>query len=168
MNSTADPISSTWEVPNSLEDRLRFLNTCDTRLTQVYREYAQEHGLSDTALWVFLELTEASVPVTQVGLAKNWGLPLQTINSSIKKLEKEGYVELLPLPGKGREKQICLTEAGKAKCEKLIKPLHDAECSSFSQFSDSQQAFLIEMFDRFLQSFTYAIQKDSNDRADHC
>ena len=55
------------------------------------------------------------------------GVPKTTINSTIKKCETARYHTLLPIPGKRREMQICLTEDGRAHAKQLLSPIYQAE-----------------------------------------
>ena len=49
----------------------------------------------------------------------------QTINSALKKMEKQGLLRLES--GKGREKHIYLTASGRRNADESVKPIYDAE-----------------------------------------
>ena len=72
-------------------------------------------------------------PHSQKQICDEWGFPKTTLNSVIKKCEKEGYLTLLPIPGKRREMNICLTENGKAHAKQLLDNFYQAENSAMAE-----------------------------------
>lgn len=107
-------------------------------IDEIYNAHAARSGLSASAFWLFYALLDrerasASEPYTQRQFCHEWSFSPQTANSCLKKLREEGHVELLPIPGAKREKQICLTEKGRSEAIRLIEPLMEAECRVFAE-----------------------------------
>ena len=57
------------------------------------------------------------------------GLTKQTVNSSVHKLERTGFVELRVEQGRGTH--LHLTEAGRALVEERVRPVAEAETAAF-------------------------------------
>ena len=55
------------------------------------------------------------------------GLTKQTVNSVIRSLKEDGYIQLSPGSGDRREKQIALTEKGQAYSRERLAPLQELE-----------------------------------------
>ncbi|MFR6313243.1 MAG: MarR family winged helix-turn-helix transcriptional regulator [Ruminococcus sp.] len=85
----------------------------------------------------------------------------QTINSALKKMEKQGFLWLEA--GKGREKHIHLTPAGKKIQEHRVRPIYLAEQAVLAEMGDPEQTQLIallEKYIRLLQQRTANLQKE--------
>lgn len=76
--------------------------------------------------------------------------PKQTINSSIHKLEKEGYISFSD--GKGRSKHINLTPTGKLLIQEKIYPIVKCENNSFSSLNKDEQKLLLSMCKKYIIS----------------
>lgn len=70
---------------------------------------------------------EGQTATTQKKICSCTGLTKQTVNSVIRSLREEGYVELTPGDGDRREKRITLTPKGIVYCHELIAPLQELE-----------------------------------------
>ena len=63
------------------------------------------------------------------GVGQVLGLTKQTVNSSVHKLERTGFVELRVEQGRGTH--LHLTEAGRALVEERVRPVAEAETAAF-------------------------------------
>ena len=126
-----------------LKERLELLNQNDTALNDLYRNYAAAVNLSDTALWVLYVAWVQGEGCTQKEICDAWSYPRQTINSALKSLEGQGYLELRTLPGNRKNKRIFFTKEGRAFGEKTVRPLLEAEKSSFGQLDEKEQKHLV-------------------------
>ena len=116
----------------------QLLKACDT----VYHNAALAAGLSDCAFWILYSVQDADHVCTQSEICEESSLPRQTVNSALKKLEKDGYLTLQRISG-SVSKAIQLTEAGIALVEKHLIPVMEAEqrvCATFS--NEEKQQFL--------------------------
>lgn len=92
----------------------------------LYSAYAASKNINYYLLFVLYGL-EGQKAMTQKKICICTGLAKQTVNSVIRSLKKDGYVELAPGMEDRREKQIILTEKGAAYCRELITPLRELE-----------------------------------------
>lgn len=77
----------------------------------IYHDVALRLGLSNSAFDIFYAICELGDGCLQRDICKTTFIPKQTVNSSIRNLEREGYLTLVH--GKGRNMHIYLTERGK-------------------------------------------------------
>ena len=80
----------------------------DHQVDEFYHTLAQGLGLSDSALWVLWGLVEQGEDCTQSSLCRQFFLSKQTVHSSVRKLEQDGFLSLRPK--EGREVSLVLTE----------------------------------------------------------
>lgn len=73
----------------------------------------------------------------------------QTINSALKKMEKQGLLQLET--GKGREKHIHLTAAGQQKSDACVQPIYIAEQQAFSEMTEPKREQLVALTDKFIR-----------------
>lgn len=92
----------------------------------LYSSWAASRNINYYLLLVLYAL-EGQEAMTQKKVCICTGLTKQTVNSVIRSLKEEGYIELSPGSGDRREKQIFLTESGKVYFRELLAPLHKME-----------------------------------------
>ena len=94
-----------------LSKKMLELNEIMKETDDLYRNLAKKFKMSDCMIWILYILREDDRSVTQSDICNMMYMPKQTVNSSLKKMEAEGYIELLNINDK-RSKQVCLTEKG--------------------------------------------------------
>ena len=90
---------------------LRNFNRIDKEFNDIYHEVALKMGISDSAFSIFYILHDLGDGCLQKDICYEAFANKQTVNSSIRKLEREGYLYLKH--GRGRDKHIFLTETGR-------------------------------------------------------
>lgn len=100
-----------------------------------YNEFAKQSNVSSAVLWVLYALNDGK-PHTQIEISNDWELPKTTVNTVIKELEQNGYVELIPIKGKRREMSIVLTESGKEYADNVLSDLYKREAEVYKTLSD--------------------------------
>lgn len=80
-------------------------------ITSLYHEAAVKIGVSDTVLDILYVLCEQEGQCLQSDIFRLTGISRQTINSAIRKLERDGLAYLKQ--GEGRNTLVCLTEKGR-------------------------------------------------------
>ena len=77
-----------------ITDQLAAFNRLYKEMDEIYHIYAKKQGVSDAALWLMYSLYERDAGYTQRELCSAWHYPPQTVNSSLKNLEKQGLIAL--------------------------------------------------------------------------
>ena len=92
----------------------------------LYSSWATSRNINYYLLFVLYAL-EGQKVITQKKICIYTGLTKQTVNTVIRSLKENGYVELVPSCEDRREKQITLTEKGIAYSDELLTPLRELE-----------------------------------------
>ena len=109
------------EDPSVLARRLILATT---RMDGAYYYFARHSGIPENLLALFYALSDGK-PHSQKEICEDWLIPKTTINTVVKEQVAAGHLTLRA--GEGREKIICLTDAGRAYAEKAISALCAAE-----------------------------------------
>ncbi len=96
------------------------------RANGLYSSWAASKNINYYLLFVLYAL-EGETAVTQKKICMCTGLTKQTVNSVIRSLKENGYIELAKGHEDRREKQILLTEKGAAYSSELLTPLRRME-----------------------------------------
>lgn len=95
-----------------------------------YDEFAKKSNVSSALLWVLYALNDGNSH-TQIEISNDWELPKTTVNTVIKGIQQNGYVELIPIKGKRREMSIVLTESGKNYADSILSDLYKKEAEVY-------------------------------------
>lgn len=142
-----------------LTDPLAVFNQLYKEMDEIYHQYARDHGISDTALWLLYSLDTGDGPYTQREICAEWHYPPQTLNSALKTLEKKGLVALEPVYGNQKNKQVILTKQGQAVASQVIRPLIHAERQSFQALSEDEKETLLALTQKYVELLRSKIQE---------
>ncbi|MBE5958367.1 MAG: MarR family transcriptional regulator [Lachnospiraceae bacterium] len=107
-----------------------------------YGEFAKKSNVSSALLWVLYALNDGN-PHTQIEISNDWELPKTTVNTVIKEIQKNGYVELVPIKGKRREMSIVLTESGKKYANSVLSELYKKEGEVYKSLNREEREIII-------------------------
>jgi len=136
------------------QEKAKACNAIFHEFDEIYHEVAWRNGLSDSAFFILYAICELGDGCLQKDICGNIYTSKQTVHSSIRKLEKNGYLELKS--GRGRDKHIFLTEAGKKYMEEKILPVIKAENNVFLEMSKEEG----DEFIRLSQKYLFLLQKN--------
>ena len=124
----------------------------------IYHAAAMNAGVSDCAYWILYTVQDSSRSYTQSEICGAGFMPRQTVNSALKKLERDGYLTLKRREGK-LGKCICLTETGKSFVQKHIIPVMLAEEKACNQFTDQEKEQFLTLFRSLIEHLKNEINK---------
>ena len=102
----------------------------------IYDEYGRKCKIASTnVLWILYALNDDEKH-SQKDICDGWSIPRTTINTIIKDLEQQQMVEMIPIPGKRREKYVKLTEKGKEYADYVLAKLYEKERMIFEKIND--------------------------------
>lgn len=140
---------------------IRALNNID----EVYYLNEGKRKLSDAELTVMYVLDDGK-PHSQREISREWMVPKTSVNTIVKRWEKEGLLVMSPIAGKRREMHITLTDAGQAYARTLLSFLYRAEEAALQKTLAKYSEEFIEVIEFFGTSLKEAF--DEEDRAaDH-
>ena len=96
------------------------------RANALYTTWAAERSINPYQLFVLYAI-DGHDGITQKNIAAFTGLSKQTVNTVIRALKEEGYLELLAGSGDRREKIVRLTPAGQAYSSEILALLYELE-----------------------------------------
>ena len=106
-----------------------------------YDEFAKQSNVSYALLWVLYALNDGNSH-TQIEISNDWELPKTTVNTVIKEIQKNGYVDLIPIKGKRREMSIVLTENGKRYADRVLADPYKKEAEVYKALSSDEYAIV--------------------------
>ena len=137
-----------------IEDYILLQKECDS----VYHNVATEFGLSDCAFWILYTISDTQETITQSAICEAAAMTRQTVNSALKKLEKDKLVELRRIEGK-MGKSIHLTDMGITFVKKHIMPIMIAEEKACRSFSEEEKELFLQMFRKLVNRLCEEIKE---------
>lgn len=86
---------------------------------------------------------------TQSAICKKLYMPKQTINSAVKKFEKEGIISLCPTPDNDKLKTLALTKKGEALVREKVLAMDRVEEAVWLALSEEEQDKLVEITSKY-------------------
>lgn len=123
----------------------------DKETNQLYHQLAAHFGLSDSASWILYMLRYANEPMTQTDLCNALYLSKQTVNSTLKNLEKSGYIRLENITGQLRSKYVSLTASGETLAQRAVDPISQMEERVFFLMTEEENAALLSLEQKHLR-----------------
>ena len=146
------------DLKDKTHELLRFLNTFDLEVSSFYRLYARSQGISETVLWVFIELLEFEEGLMQKQMAEMWGMPIQTINTCIQNLARQGLVTCTLAPNSRKNKIVALTEEGRKRAESVVIPLRHVERETLEAFPMERLETVTNLMKDYLNVFKNSME----------
>ncbi|MCL2216397.1 MAG: MarR family winged helix-turn-helix transcriptional regulator [Defluviitaleaceae bacterium] len=126
------------------------------RVDVQYSLFAKAMGVNFTAICILECLSESDVLITQKELSEKLVIPKQMVNTVIKSLWEQGFVELKETTDR-RSKLVILTDTGKEYSAKTIKHLQNVDYTAWGCFTDEEIKTLIGLIEKYEGSFKDAV-----------
>ena len=117
----------------------------------VYEEWAKSHGMSANSLLILEALYDGIC--TQKEISQKWCIPKQTINTILKDLEAQGYLELTAMAQDKRNKQIELTSKGRLFADRIITQVQEKELYVIRQMGLEHMKSMNDGLELFISLF---------------
>ena len=129
------------------------------RANGLYSSWAASKHINYYLLFVLYTL-EGQKAMTQKKICSSTGLTKQTVNSVVRSLKEDGYIELVPGSEDRREKQIILTEKGIAYSRGLLTPLRELEHRVYQIMGSGQVQQMVDQITLFNTVLEKEMEKD--------
>ena len=116
----------------SVRKQIAQLMTALNRINCCYAVCAQTSDLKENELMILYALADG-VPYSPKQISDEWGIPRTTVNTIIKDWEIKGLVFLSSIPGKRREMNILLTEAGQKLANSVLDKIIEMENAAMQE-----------------------------------
>ena len=105
------------------------MNRIESLYNMLYKETDDFFGMTSTAFWLLYFIREKN-HCTQSEIASRLSIPKQTVNSSLKRLEKDGFIRLEADSDNHRNKLLSFTEKGEELAKSTIDRVFELEISA--------------------------------------
>ena len=133
-----------------ISNPLKEFNRIYKKTNEIYHDIALRLGLSDSAFDILYSISELGDGCLQKDICNATCIPKQTIHSSIRQMEKSGYLTLSS--GKGRSMHITLTDLGENLLERTIYPVMQMEGEAFHCMTDEECQQMLALFGKYIQA----------------
>lgn len=130
--------------------RVKRFNCVINEIEAIYHDTAMRMGISDSVQTILYVLCENGDCCLQSEIYKETGISRQTINSAIRKLEKDGIVYLEQ--GQGRNTVVRLTDAGKKVADQKARPILSIENEIFNEWTEEESQLYQALTERYRDS----------------
>lgn len=142
-----------------LKRQLASFNHIMQGIERIYEDYAKSVGLTYMSLTVLQIISYAETPCTQKEICEQSHYNKQIVNSIIKGFSVKGYLAFREVESDRRNKQVLLTESGKAYAEKILSPLWEIEQKAVTVLADTEREKLLDMLERCYEGYRKATEQ---------
>ena len=145
-------------------EKMRLLNAYICETNAVYHELAQALDLSDSVMQVLYTALTGGGSCTVREVCFLTGISKQTLNSALRKMESDGLLRLEAVDGK--QKRICLTEAGLALANKTALVELDMETAILDSWPEEDREAYLRLMKRYLDDLRRGVKALQTRRKD--
>ena len=139
-------------MPTTLTDnKLRHINGMLSEISSIYEKLLSSKNVPEGVFIVMSSILDLGEGCLQKEISEISYLNKKTVNSAIKKLQKDGYLELKA--GKYHNMPIYLTEKGKAYMQENIIPIIQVESKALELMPAGEFATLVESYKKYIDNF---------------
>lgn len=135
------------------EKGLKRYNYLIAETNSAYHDLALKLGLSDSAMQILYTVCDygdgSFCPLHEI--CRRTGISKQTINSAVRKFEKDGILYLRPADGKNKD--VCLTPKGKLLAERTAMKVIEIENSVLNAWTKEELETYLALTEKFLTDF---------------
>lgn len=133
------------------------LNYLMSEIDETYHDASVRLGVSDGAMNILYTLCVAGDRCPLCDVARLSGSSRKTIHSAVKKLVEEGLVFLEAK--NGREKLVCLTEAGRARIRVTAQRVIEIENAIFDGWEREEREQYLRLLSKYLHDLKERVEK---------
>ena len=133
------------------DNKLRHINGMLSEISSIYEKLLSSKNVPEGVFIVLSSILDLGEGCLQKEIAEISYLNKKTINSTIKKLEKEDYIKLKA--GKYPNMHIYLTEKGQEYMQKKIIPIIEVESKALELMPHNEFETLVESYKKYIDNF---------------
>lgn len=134
-----------------ISDKVQQLNGMLCEMDSIYQTLLSAKNISDGEFVVMNAILSLGEGCLQKDIAENSYMSKKTINSTIKKLEKEGFIKLKA--GKYPNMHIYLTKKGLDHIKNNVLPIVDVENNVLNSMPEADFCRLVSGYSKYITSF---------------
>lgn len=136
---------------------LKEYNEIINTICNLYHEAAVKLGLSDSEMDILYGLCSHGQGCYQSTLYKETGMTKSTINSAIKKMERDEILYLTP--GPGRNTCVYLTEKGQKLAERTVYKVFEIENAVYEGWSEEEKQIFLRLNRNYAETLEQMVKK---------
>ena len=136
---------------------LKRVNYLLSEINAVYREASSALGISDSVMQILYTICNYGDSCLLGDILRMTGLPKQTVNSALRKLEGEGIVYLRSAEKK--KKSVHLTEQGKSLASTTVLRLMEMENAVFDSWTAEERQSYLRLNQKYLNQLKETIKE---------
>lgn len=144
-----------------MRDTARRLILALYHIDEAYYLNEGKRKLSDAELCVMYALDDGK-PHSQKEISEGWLVPKTSVNTIVKRWEKEGLLTMTPIPGRRREMHILLTDAGREYAKGFMGFIYRAEDRALQKTLEKYSDEFIEVIEYFGKSLKEAFDEEES------
>lgn len=144
----------------------RRLLAADSASDGAYYRWAKHSRVTGHTLDLLYVLDDGQ-PHSQKQICQEWGYPKTTINTAVKSCQAAGYITLEAMPGQPRQRQICLTAAGRTYAGEALRSLCEAEDLAMEETVARFGPGFVEAAEFFFSRFREAIDVSLSEKEEN-
>ena len=138
-------------MTKNIMEHLHRINYLAAEINGLYHQAAVKLGLSDSVMHIMYMLYDNDGSCMLSDICRLSGISKQTVNSAVRKLEREEIVYLEKQGG--RMKKICLTQKGREYAEQTVTKVFRAEAEAYSAWSEEEINMHLRLMEKYVLSF---------------
>lgn len=133
------------------DNKLRHINGMLSEISSIYEKLLSSRNVPEGVFIVMSSILDLGEGCLQKEISEISYLNKKTVNSTIKKLQKEDYIELKA--GKYPNMHIYLTEKGRIYMNENIIPIIEVERKALELMPSNEFATLVESYQKYINNF---------------
>ena len=129
-------------------NQVKRINYLHSEINNVFHEMSQQMGLSDSVSCILYTICNFGDSCMLTDIINMTGIPKQTVNSALRKLEGEGYLRLET--AQSRRKKVVLTEDGKLLTRKTAEQMIRMENEIYASWTEEERQLHLTLTQRYL------------------
>ena len=129
-------------------NEVKRINYLHSEINNVFHEMSQQMGLSDSVSCILYTICNFGDSCMLTDIINMTGIPKQTVNSALRKMEGDGYLQLETT--KTRRKKVVLTEAGKLLAQNTAEQMIRMENEIYASWTEEERQLHLALTQRYL------------------
>lgn len=133
------------------KNKMEIMTNYMVKINLLYADLAKLYDITYSEMLIYTSLFRESF-CTQKKISSDWQIPKQTVNKTIKEMERQGFIEFREGRNK-KEKLIVITSKGKKKIIPIIDEISDVEIRILKKMGEPQLKHMILGIQKFSDLF---------------
>ena len=129
-------------------NEVKRINYLHSEINNVFHEMSQQMGLSDSVSYILYTICNFGDSCLLTDIISMTGIPKQTANSALRKLESEGILRVEAVDC--RRKRVILTEQGLILARRTAGEMIRMENEIFASWTEAERNLYLDLTRRYL------------------